>query len=293
MAMISKARLRGVSRHRVLRVVLGPAVAGALLGVAAASAHDVLKSVSMDFAQGSAIILTQADGATPVPPRRPPLIESFPAPPPGGRFGDPSDRDLRERFRQRAPGGDTQRAAPRGDAAQPQSQAPAQEAKKPQSREEMLEDLYGRLSKAKDANEARGIAQAIERMWLVSGSSTTDLLMTRVQEAVQKKNHRLAIRLLDKIVEVQPGWSEGWNQRATIRFRENDLDGAIADIAKVLEIEPRHFRALSGLGFIMKHEGFNKQALQALRKALEINPQQERIRKEVETLTQEVEGRDI
>lgn len=268
----------------LLRTIFLAAATGGALGAATAIASDRL-GVGSYPAEQAGVILAQLDGqsrdATPVPPRRPPLIEQFPAPP------------FQDRFRERAPQGEPRANRRTPQAEQSQQAKPEEQAKKPQTREEMLEELYARLAKAKDVNEARGIVQAIERMWLVSGSDTADLLMSRAQEAIQKKNQRLARRMLDKIVDLQPEWSEGWSRRATLRFQNNDLDGAIADIGKVLAIEPRHFRALTGLGFIMKREGFNKQALQAFRKALEVNPQQERIRKEVEQLTQDVEGRNI
>ena len=65
------------------------------------------------------------------------------------------------------------------------------------------------------------------------------------------------------------------------------------DISHVLAIEPRHFGALSGMGFILEKSGLDKEALQVFRKTLEIYPQQETIRKIVDTLTIKVDGRDI
>lgn len=265
---------------RLFRLFVLPAAGGALLGVAAASAFD--SAAPLAQATAPAIVLTQLDGTAPQPPRRPRVIEELPVP------------RLNDRVPQRRQRADEdQRPGQRGSARPGQEQTAKEPAAKPKSREEALNDLHQRLTKAKDVNEARGIVRAIEELWKVSGSDTADLLMSRAQSAVQKKNMRLATRLFDKIVDVHPEWAEGWNQRATVRFRENDVEGAVADIGKVLTIEPRHFRALTGLGFIMKREGYDKQALQAFRKALEINPQQERIKKEVETLTISVEGRGI
>jgi tetratricopeptide (TPR) repeat protein len=47
-----------------------------------------------------------------------------------------------------------------------------------------------------------------------------------------------------------PNYTEGWNKRATIRYMLNDLDGSLKDIKKVLELQPRHFGAISGSGMI-------------------------------------------
>ncbi len=260
---------------RLIRTVLFAALGGGLLGIAAASARDqVMAYWQVESHQSSPVaplLLVQQDGSAPEPPRRPRMNEDLPVPPRYRDRIDPPPRSSTE--------------TPRGQQAAP--------VRKPQSREEMLEDLYKRLAEAKDQNEANGIVRNIESLWRASGSDTADLLMTRAQEAIRNKKNTIALRLFDRIVEIQPSWAEGWNQRATVRFRENDLDGAIADIGKVLAIEPRHFRALSGLGFVMKREGFNAQALKAFRKALEVNPQQENIRKQVEQLTIKVEGRGI
>jgi Flp pilus assembly protein TadD len=67
----------------------------------------------------------------------------------------------------------------------------------------------------------------------------------------------------------------------------------MADIREVLSREPRHFGALAGLGMILEEVGDDKQALEAYRKALAINPHMQKIPDLVKGLTEKVEGRDI
>ena len=160
-------------------------------------------------------------------------------------------------------------------------------------RQRILDDLFKRLESTKDADEARGISGAIERVWMRSGSDTADLLMGRVSEAISKKNWQIAEELLDKMVEIEPDWAEVWNKRATVRFFEDDYSGSMADLAHVLKLEPRHFTALVGMGVMLEKDELKGQALQVFRRALEINPQLEEIRRRVEKLQVEVEGRDI
>ena len=50
---------------------------------------------------------------------------------------------------------------------------------------------------------------------------------------------------------------------------------------------------VSGLGLILQDIGEEKRALDAFRKALEVNPHLERVPDMVKTLTEKVEGRDI
>lgn len=157
----------------------------------------------------------------------------------------------------------------------------------------LLDELFGRLSKSTDSEESQGIAGAIERVWMRSGSDTADLLMGRALSAVQAKQLPLAEKLLSSVIAVEPEWAEAWNKRATIRFMSDDDSGAMQDIAQVLRREPRHFGALVGMGSILQRSGLNKAALKVYRKALEVYPQQANIRTIVDKLTLEVEGRDI
>ena len=162
-----------------------------------------------------------------------------------------------------------------------------------QGRRKVLDELFERLAKAEDAIEAKGVTGAIERVWMHSGSDTADLLMNRAMQALQRKDYALCQELLGSIVEIEPKWAEGWNKRATVRYLAGDAMGAMQDIAHVLALEPRHFTALSGMGYILQGRGFDARALEAFRRALEINPRHEDIRRLVDKLTLEVEGQGI
>ena len=170
---------------------------------------------------------------------------------------------------------------------------PAPDINQPEGRKKILDDLFNRLSRATDEREAHALQLAIERVWMRSGSDTADLLMSRAAQAMENKDWDLTSAVLDKIVILAPDWAEGWNKRATDRFTADDYPGAIEDIAHVLALEPRHFGALAGLGFMFQRMDMKKGALAAFRKALEINPAQDDLRKTVQKLTVEVDGRDI
>ena len=50
--------------------------------------------------------------------------------------------------------------------------------------------------------------------------------------------------------QAQPDFAEGWNRRATMYYLSGDYLKSLADIDHVLELEPRHFGAISGLGVV-------------------------------------------
>ncbi len=162
-----------------------------------------------------------------------------------------------------------------------------------QQRTHVLDALFGQLANAADPDEAKAVSGAIERVWMHSGSDTADLLMGRAVAALGSGKAETGLEILDRLVEIAPGWSEAWNKRATARFMRDDFDGSVADIDRVLRLEPRHFGALGGLATILQRSGDDKRALEVLRRMLAINPQQPGVKKLIDHLAPEVEGRDI
>jgi len=156
-----------------------------------------------------------------------------------------------------------------------------------------LDFLFGALKAAPDAASAKNVENRIWALWLVSGSDTCNLLMTRVKAAVDGEKYDLAIHLLDSIIELKPDYVEAWNRRATVFFLKKDYAHALADLAKVLTLEPRHFGALTGLAAILQDVGDEKGALIAFRKALELDPHLQGVADKVKTLSVKIEGQDI
>ncbi len=156
-----------------------------------------------------------------------------------------------------------------------------------------LDFLFGALQAAPDDETAKAIEQRIWVLWMHSKSDTTNLLMSRVQKAVEDKDVDLALKLLDAIVKIKPDYVEAWNRRATIYYMRHDYGHSLDDIQHVLKLEPRHFGALTGLGLILQDIGSDKQALEVYRRALKVYPRLERVPGIVKQLEEKVEGRDI
>jgi tetratricopeptide (TPR) repeat protein len=156
-----------------------------------------------------------------------------------------------------------------------------------------LDFLFGALKAAPDQASGKHVEGRIWALWTQTSSDTTMLLMTRAKAAIEKKKPEVALKLLDKVVRLKPDYVEGWNRRATIYYLQNEYAKSLADIREVLKREPRHFGALAGLGMIMQEVGDEKRALEAFRKALEINPHLDKLPDMVKSLTEKVEGRPI
>jgi tetratricopeptide (TPR) repeat protein len=163
----------------------------------------------------------------------------------------------------------------------------------PTSRAQALNDLYGELRSARSAAAAEPITEAIEEAWRNSGSDTVDLLMSRVDNFVLSADLDVALEVLDAVTEIAPDDAEAWHQRAIVGFMKKDYQRALSDLRRALAIDPKNYKAIRDLGVVLKQAGDKKGALEAYRKALEVNPFFEQARQAADDLAHEVEGQDI
>jgi tetratricopeptide (TPR) repeat protein len=156
-----------------------------------------------------------------------------------------------------------------------------------------LDSLFSELKRETNEKAAERIAQRIWDAWMRSGSASVDLMMQRANDAMQKKNFPAALDFLDQVVVLAPDYSEGWNRRATLHFMMENFQKSMADIERTLELEPRHFGALSGMAQILKNSGHKKLALDAYERALAVYPMMRSAQNEVATLSEELAGEGI
>lgn len=171
----------------------------------------------------------------------------------------------------------------------PPDAAPAAQSAHEPSLDELLDDLR----KAKSRDEVKAAQAAVLSRWLDSGDATADLLMRWALAAMGSKNLPRALDLLDAVTQLEPAYVEGWNKRATVHFMRDEYGPALSDLLRALAIEPRHFGALAGLGTILEELGKDEDAVAAYRRALEVNPHLEEVRKSLDKLELKVDGRPI
>ncbi len=156
----------------------------------------------------------------------------------------------------------------------------------------LLGRLYVKLQKVRSKENARQLSDAIEQLWLTSGSDQVDRLMSHALLAIEDKDYPKAVYVLGKIIELKPSFTEAWNKRAMVYFMAEDYKNAMLNLQKVLTLDPRHFQALSGMANILKETGHKKSALKAYEKLLTLNPHLQSAKEAVEVLSREVKGQD-
>lgn len=135
-----------------------------------------------------------------------------------------------------------------------------------------LDHLFAELHDASDVTAAAGIETRIWRIWLQYDDRSVAALMRHGVELMGTLRLDEAIAVLSEVVRRAPNFAEAWNKRATAFYLKQDLVSSMADIRRVLDLEPRHFGAISGLGLILIRRGDLGGALAAFEKVLSINP---------------------
>lgn len=159
--------------------------------------------------------------------------------------------------------------------------------------ENRLDSLFTKLKRERNEKAAERIAARIGDEWSHSGSASIDLMMGWSQTAMDGRKFDVALDFLDQVVAMEPDYAEGWNRRATVHFMMHNYAKSMSDISHTLQLEPRHFGALAGMGQIMKASGSDQLALQAWQRVLDIYPMMRSAQNEVATLSEDMAGEGI
>lgn len=163
----------------------------------------------------------------------------------------------------------------------------------PMTKQARLDKLFSDLKRERNEKAAERIAGNIWSEWFQSGSASIDLMMLWSQKAMDNQKFDVALDFLDQVVTLQPTYAEGWNRRATVHFMMKNYGKSMSDIDHTLQLEPRHFGALSGLAQIMALTGHKQSALEAWQKVLTIYPMMRSAQDQVATLSEELAGEGI
>ncbi len=155
-----------------------------------------------------------------------------------------------------------------------------------------LEALFEGLKTA-EPEQAAQIENRIVELWSKSGSSSMDLLLERGREALSEGDTVLAIRHFTALIDHAPNFAEGYNMRATAYFQDGRFGLSLEDIRRTLELNPRHFGAMSGLALILEDLGRAEDALATWREVERINPNREGLDDTINRLERQVNGETL
>jgi len=155
-----------------------------------------------------------------------------------------------------------------------------------------LPELFEQLLAASGPAAAAPLEAAIWAAWTRHPDPVVEQLMERAALGMGLGDAGLARRALDQVVALAPDYAEGWNRRATFHYFGGRYALSLADIERVLALEPRHFGALSGKGLVLLALERPEAAAEAFAAALAVNPHMPSVRANLEALN-DMMGKDI
>ena len=135
-----------------------------------------------------------------------------------------------------------------------------------------LNNLFKKLNETENQQEISNLISDIWNIWYEVEDPKVIEYFEKGIQAMSLRNYPLAIRFFNNLIKEDASFAEAWNKRATVHFMMGNFDKSMNDIIKTLELEPRHFGALDGMGLIFIHQGQFQEAIGVYDKMLEIFP---------------------
>ena len=142
-----------------------------------------------------------------------------------------------------------------------------------------------------DADTREHAENAMWRIWERSGNQQVDRLYQAGVAQMKGGDLLKAIATFSRIIEIKPGFAEGWNKRATLYFLAGEYRKSLADCAQVIKRNPYHFGALAGYGQIYLRLEDYERSLEYFHRAFEVNPNMDSVKLNILLLEQLIEQR--
>lgn len=153
-----------------------------------------------------------------------------------------------------------------------------------------LDDLFVKLAEREDEESANLVAEEIVAIWMESGSASVNLLLRRGSEASAKGNPKLARKMYNHAVDLEPDFAEAWARSARLALTQKDYNRALNESLKALELEPRHFYTLWNLGNVLEVLNRPDEALETYREANRLYPELKVVKERLQSLEIEIGG---
>lgn len=135
-----------------------------------------------------------------------------------------------------------------------------------------IAELVAGLNAAESQEAAAPLNAQLWELWL---DAPDEIAQAMLDEGMARRSNFDFIgarNALGRLIAYCPEYAEGYNQRAFANYLARDLEAALVDLDRTLEILPTHIGALSGKALTLIGLGRNDEAQDVLRAALALNP---------------------
>ena len=136
-----------------------------------------------------------------------------------------------------------------------------------------IDKLFIQLKKTTDYENSKAIESKIWEIWTTHPSEDSlTALMADGSLYMSQNKLETAYETFTQTIKLDPNWAEAWNKRATVLYLMGKYELSQADIDKVLELEKRHFGALSGQGLVQTALNNYQKAIDSYIEAHKVHP---------------------
>ncbi len=125
---------------------------------------------------------------------------------------------------------------------------------------------------------------ALWAVWFRADTPENNAALEKVRELIGRDRIEDARALATRLIERAPDFAEVYNQRAIAEYARGNYVESAADCRRVLERNPYHIGALSGLAQCYLHLDRRQDALVIFRRALELQPHSAGLRETIMAL---------
>ncbi len=137
---------------------------------------------------------------------------------------------------------------------------------------EALADLLRQAQEAPNEYQARLITNDMWALWADAPDEAAQEVLDRGMRKRRAFDLLGAAADFDRLIAYCPEYAEGYNQRAFVRFIQQDYARALDDLDRALALSPTHVAALAGKAMTLIGLGRMEEGQAVLRQALELNP---------------------
>ncbi|KAG7353510.1 hemimethylated DNA binding domain yccV-containing protein [Nitzschia inconspicua] len=140
------------------------------------------------------------------------------------------------------------------------------------SKQMSIDNLFDVLKNAEDSETATVITDSFKELWKAHKEDDIRFKFDTGVNYLLKGKTEEALALFSEVVNVDPSYAEAYNKASTAEYMIGNLDASLAAAHKTLQLNPKHFQALNGLGLVYNEKKDLEFAAEAFRKSMDLDP---------------------
>lgn len=140
------------------------------------------------------------------------------------------------------------------------------------SQQMAIDKWFDLLKNAEDSETATVLSDSFKEIWKAHKDHDIRFkLDTGINYLLRNKTEQ-ALSVFSDVVDADPRYAEAFNKASTTEYMIGNLDASLAAACKTLELIPRHFHALNGLGLVYNEKKDLELAVDAFRRSIYLDP---------------------